>query len=368
MNKNYCSGLDTMTMENITKETRVRTLDVRSFMNNHQRNKHVYVSFIPFVQTVPKCVLFQYSLENELQRQQLEERAARVQNSLVSSLGKPEEALARRRSRVQAIGSLDTQLTGLGVRMESASEAAGLRRERETGPRGQRQPQSCNLEQLYHEALPLDKALSHSGPPGYGSGTGSSAAAGEDTASVISFTSSVHSVQGETGDTSRGQPDLYRGPECRVTEAANSLMSLLGCTDVDKMSRTLLAMSGSPANCDMMRNSRCIPLLVQLLHIDPAHPDNQRPARQVRARAARALHNIVHAHPSDKHCKREAKVLKLLEVLRQYCDFLRDVLEASVGSSAAKAVVRAAGCRRLSLQVVEGGEKYAEQDLMVCGE
>merc|ERR1711911_143830 len=98
------------------------------------------LSFILFVQTVPKCVLFQYSLENELQRQQLEERAARVQSSLVSSLGKPEEALARRRSRVQAIGSLDTQLTGLGVRMESG-EAAGLRRERDGG-RGQRQPQS----------------------------------------------------------------------------------------------------------------------------------------------------------------------------------------------------------------------------------
>ena len=319
------------------------------------------------MQTVPKCVLFQYSLENELQRQQLEERAARVQSSLVSSLGRPEEALARRRSRVQAIGSLDTQLTGLGVTMETGSEA-GVRREREPSTRGQRQPQSCNLEQLYHEALPLDKALSHSGPAGYGStGTGSVAAAGEDTASVISFTSSVHSVQGETGDTSRSK-EAWRGGECRVTEAANSLMSLLGCTDVDKMSRTLLAMSGSPANCDMMRNSRCIPLLVQLLHIDPAHPDHQRPARQVRARAARALHNIVHAHPSDKHCKREAKVLKLLEVLRQYCDFLRDVLEASVGSSAGKAAVRAAGCRRLSLQVVEGGEKYAEQDLMVCGE
>ena len=48
----------------------------------------------------------------------------------------------------------------------------------------------------------------------------------------------------------------------------------------------------------------------------------------MRARAARSLHNIVHAHPADKHCKREAKVLKLLEVLRQYSDFLRDVLEA----------------------------------------
>ena len=158
------------------------------------------------------------------------------------------------------------------------------------------------------------------------------------------------------------------GGECRVTEAANSLMSLLGCTDVDKMSRTLLAMSSSPTNCDMMRNSRCIPLLVQLLHLDPAMPDSPRPARQVRARAARALHNIVHAHPSDKHCKREAKVLKLLEVLRQYCDFLRDVMEASLGSSAGKLAVKTAGCRRLTIQVVEGGEKYAEQDLMVCGE
>ena len=234
------------------------------------------------------------------------------------------------------------------------------------------QPQSCNLEQLYHESLPLDKALSHSGPPGYGS-VGSSvglAGPGEETASVISFTSSVHSVQGdaETRSNAWRNRETSAQAECRVTEAANSLMSLLGCSDVDKMSRTLLAMSSSPANCDMMRSSRCIPLLVQLLHCDPAHPDNPRPARQVRARAARALHNIVHAHPTDKHCKREAKVLKLLEVLRQYCDFLRDVLEASLGSSAGKLAVKTAGCSRLSIQVVEGGEKYAEQDLMVCGE
>ena len=32
------------------------------------------------------------------------------------------------------------------------------------------QPQSCNLETLYHEALPatVDRALSHSGPPALG--------------------------------------------------------------------------------------------------------------------------------------------------------------------------------------------------------
>ena len=54
-------------------------------------------------------------------------------------------------------------------------------------------------------------------------------------------------------------------------------MALLGCTDVDKMSRTLLAMSSSPANCDMMRASRCVPLLVQLLHLDKPE---QAPARR----------------------------------------------------------------------------------------
>lgn len=289
---------------------------------------------------------------------------------MLGALGKPEEALARRRARVQAIASIDSELTGLGERMDGSEAGAGapLRGGRGGGRGGQ--PQSCDLEQLYHEALPLDKALSHSGPAGYGSVGSSAGMGGEETASVISFTSSVHSVQGETGE--RTEPWRNRessvGGECRVTEAANSLMSLLGCTDVDKMSRTLLAMSGSPTNCDMMRNSRCIPLLVQLLHVDPAMPDSPRPARQVRARAARALHNIVHAHPSDKHCKREAKVLKLLEVLRQYCDFLRDVMEASLGSSAGKLAVKTAGCRRLTIQVVEGGEKYAEQDLMVCGE
>ena len=292
-----------------------------------------------------------------------------MQTSMLAALGKPEEALARRRARVQAIAGIDSQLTGLGERMEASEAGVGppMRAGRAGGRGGQ--PQSCDLEQLYHEALPLDKALSHSGPAGYGSVGSSVGMAGEETASVISFTSSVHSVQGEgeRAETWRNRDSSLAG-ECRVTEAANSLMSLLGCTDVDKMSRTLLAMSGSPANCDMMRSSRCIPLLVQLLHVDPAHPDNPRPARQVRARAARALHNIVHAHPSDKHCKREAKVLKLLEVLRQYCDFLRDVMEASLGSSAGKLAVKTAGCRRLTIQVVEGGEKYAEQDLMVCGE
>ena len=76
--------------------------------------------------------------------------------------------------------------------------------------------------------------------------------------------------------------------------------------------------------------------MVQLLHQsnqntrDPASlcsGDNfsNRQSRDVRARVARALHNTVHIHPSDKHYKKEGKVLKLLENLRMYADVLRDL-------------------------------------------
>ena len=97
---------------------------------------------------------------------------------MLGALGKPDEALARRRARVQAIASIDSELTGLGERMDGSEAGAGapLRGGRGGGRGGQ--PQSCDLEQLYHEALPLDKALSHSGPAGYGS-VGSSAGMGQ---------------------------------------------------------------------------------------------------------------------------------------------------------------------------------------------
>ena len=59
--------------------------------------------------------------------------------------------------------------------------------------RRQPHPQSCTLEQLYHEALPLEKALSHSGPPTFPNVESAvSLGSTEEAASVISFTSSVH--------------------------------------------------------------------------------------------------------------------------------------------------------------------------------
>lgn len=118
----------------------------------------------------------------------------------------------------------------------------------------------------------------------------------------------------------------------------NGLVGLLGSSDVDKISRTLEAMSSSPANCELMRTHRIIPMLVQILH--PGCGDSQqRASREIRRRAARALHNVVHANPADKRCRREAKVLKLIETLRLYADLLRDVRDAAAAGASTFDVV-----------------------------
>ena len=77
--------------------------------------------------------------------------------------------------------------------------------------------------------------------------------------SVISFTSSVHSLN---NDPNRGEIDTK-------IECVDSLVALLGqnsSNDLDKMSQKFLAMSSSPANCDLMRSHRVVQYLVQILH------------------------------------------------------------------------------------------------------
>lgn len=118
-------------------------------------------------------------------------------------------------------------------------------------------------------------------------------------------------------------------------EMVYSLLSMLGTHDKDDLSRTLLTMSGSQESCLAMRQSGCLPLLIQLLHgtteRDESSPsveseiERHRVIRELRLRASQALHNVVHAHPDDKHSRREARVLRLLEQIRDYCDYLRDV-------------------------------------------
>lgn len=111
-----------------------------------------------------------------------------------------------------------------------------------------------------------------------------------------------------------------------------SLLSMLGTHDKDDMSRTLLAMSSSADSCLAMRQSGCLPLLIQLLHGCDSEAGGLlgggtgagRGSAAARARAAAALHNVVHSHPDDKRGRREARVLRLLEQIRAHCDQLRE--------------------------------------------
>ncbi|TRZ03658.1 hypothetical protein DNTS_002853, partial [Danionella cerebrum] len=106
-------------------------------------------------------------------------------------------------------------------------------------------------------------------------------------------------------------------------EMVYSLLSMLGTHDKDDMSRTLLAMSSSQDSCIAMRQSGCLPLLIQLLHgNDKDSPllGNSRGSKEARARASAALHNIIHSQPDDKRGRREIRVLHLLEQIRNYCE------------------------------------------------
>uniref|UniRef100_A0A5F9DPY8 Adenomatous polyposis coli protein n=1 Tax=Oryctolagus cuniculus TaxID=9986 RepID=A0A5F9DPY8_RABIT len=144
-----------------------------------------------------------------------------------------------------------------------------------------------------------------------GSGQGSATRMDHETASVLS-SSSTHSA-----------PRRLTSHLGTKVEMVYSLLSMLGTHDKDDMSRTLLAMSSSQDSCISMRQSGCLPLLIQLLHgndKDSVLLGNSRGSKEARARASAALHNIIHSQPDDKRGRREIRVLHLLEQIRAYCE------------------------------------------------
>ncbi|KAK0159845.1 hypothetical protein PV327_010912 [Microctonus hyperodae] len=106
----------------------------------------------------------------------------------------------------------------------------------------------------------------------------------------------------------------------RLGAKVDVVYSLLGMLSSNEgredMSATLLAMSNSIDSCLVMRQSGCLPLLVQLIHAPGQQPE-------IRERASCALHNVVTARSEEKIGRREARVLRLLEQLRDYCQLLR---------------------------------------------
>ncbi|XP_050562867.1 adenomatous polyposis coli protein-like isoform X1 [Spodoptera frugiperda] len=133
---------------------------------------------------------------------------------------------------------------------------------------------------------------------------------GHDSASVRSF-SSNGSAEG-----TRPSSNLENKMECVC-----SLISLLSLSPENNadLSGPLLEMSRSVESCIAMRQAGCIPLLVQLIH--------SKVSRETRDRAAKALRNIIHTQTDDKAGRREARVWRLLEQVREYCYVLEDLVE-----------------------------------------
>ncbi|XP_043799691.1 uncharacterized protein LOC122718592 isoform X7 [Apis laboriosa] len=150
---------------------------------------------------------------------------------------------------------------------------------------------------------------------GFSTQQGTSTTVHNDIASVMSFSSNSG---GAFGCSTEIQGDRRLGAKVDVVY---NLLGMLGSTEGrEDMSATLLSMSNSIDNCLIMRQSGCLPLLVQLIHAPGQDPET-------REKASRALHNIVYAKSDERAGRREARVLRFLEQLRDYCQALRTSLQ-----------------------------------------
>lgn len=94
-----------------------------------------------------------------------------------------------------------------------------------------------------------------------------------------------------------------------------SLLPMMGCNNPIDMSKKFLDLSKSPNTCATLRHSRCIPLLVEMIHCGADDLTKQQ--------AREALRNVVNYHPDDKVGRREAKVLRYIEQIMDFSDQLK---------------------------------------------
>ncbi|XP_022919710.2 uro-adherence factor A-like isoform X1 [Onthophagus taurus] len=174
---------------------------------------------------------------------------------------------------------------------------------------------------LYHGTWPVERTTTmwNSEPTNLGPMTNNLTAIRMDQTSVMSFASSSG---GAPLDRVLSSPDHSRRSSQQLEakmDMVYSLLAMLGGQEHADMGETLLALSTSPESCLAMRQSGCIPLLVQLVQSDKDADS--------RKKASEALHNLVHSQPDEKLRKRETRVLKLLEQARLYTEALKNNTE-----------------------------------------
>ncbi|KAK2818474.1 hypothetical protein Q5P01_024035 [Channa striata] len=212
-----------------------------------------------------------FTLQTDMSRRQLEFEARQIRSAMEEQLGSCQEMERRAQARVSRIQQIEKDLLRLGshLQVEGAQGAT------------------------------------------------------DGSALVGAQTSNSRLDHEPASETSYSVPRRITSHLGTKVEMVYSLLSMLGTHDKDDMSRTLLAMSSSQDSCIAMRQSGCLPLLIQLLHgndKDSLLLGNSRGSKEARARASAALHNIVHSQPDDKRGRREIRVLHLLEQVRHYCE------------------------------------------------
>lgn len=119
-------------------------------------------------------------------------------------------------------------------------------------------------------------------------------------------------------------------------DSVYSILSMLGSINSSDIASKFLDFSKNREMCSALRLSGCISLLVQMIHREPNDDTRQKECLQ-------ALHNIIHCHPDDKAGRREARVLKLIEQLFDYCDALRSILRNELSDNIDRYPIQAIG-------------------------
>ncbi|XP_069631272.1 adenomatous polyposis coli protein-like isoform X3 [Haliaeetus albicilla] len=241
-----------------------------------------------------------FSLQTDMTRRQLEYEARQIRAAMEEQLGTCQDMEKRAQVRVMRIQQIEKDV--LCIRQLLQSQAA----EAERAPQSKHDVGSHDTERHNEGQGTAEISIATTG-----TGQGSAAQMDHETASVMN-SSNNYSV-----------PRRLTNHLGTKVEMVYSLLSMLGTHDKDDMSRTLLAMSSSQDSCIAMRQSGCLPLLIQLLHgndKDSVLLGNSRGTKEARARAGAALYNIIHSQPNDKQGRREIRVLHLLEQIRAYCE------------------------------------------------
>eukprot|EP00076_Gallus_gallus_P011596 XP_004949342.1 adenomatous polyposis coli protein isoform X6 [Gallus gallus] len=249
-----------------------------------------------------------FSLQTDMTRRQLEYEARQIRAAMEEQLGTCQDMEKRAQVRVARIQQIEKDI--LRIRQLLQSQAA----EAERAPQGKHDAASHDTERQSEGQGAPEISMSTSN-----TGQGSAARMDHETASVMSSSNNYSVPRRLTSHLGTKVTEDYK-PQ---VEMVYSLLSMLGTHDKDDMSRTLLAMSSSQDSCIAMRQSGCLPLLIQLLHgndKDSVLLGNSRGSKEARARASAALHNIIHSQPDDKRGRREIRVLHLLEQIRAYCE------------------------------------------------